>query len=160
MLLTRPLPWAIRAVMPDPSAVPVREPHERVRLEGFEDMQLPDGQWVGRVVVAWHPGSDFVGTAKGADSPEGQLRCAAEATTHALERATRNKVTLQVLAVRAIAGFGTVLVVVSFEVLDLVERLVGSCLIKEQPSRAAALAVLHATNRRLGTLVNDIVRGS
>ncbi len=73
---------------------------------------------------------------------------------------TRNKVALQVLAVKAIEGFDTVLVVVSFEALGVVERLVGSCLIKEQPSRAAAHAVLHATNRRLGTLVNDIVRGS
>ncbi len=145
---------------PNPTAVPAREPHDRVRLEAFEDMQLPDGQWVVRVVVAWHPGSDFVGTAKGADSPEGQLRCAAEATAHALERATGNKVALQVLTVTAIEAYDTVLVVVSFEALGLVEQLVGSCLIKEQSSRAAALAVLHAANRRLGTLVNDIVRGS
>ncbi len=158
MLLTRPLPRAIHVVIPNPTVVPVRERHERVRLEDLQDMQLPDGHWVGRVVVAWHPGSDFVGTAKGADSPEGQLRCAAEATAHALERATGNKVALQVLAVTAIEGFDTVLVVVSFEALDLVERLVGSCLIKEQPSRAAALAVLHATNRRLGAAVNDAAR--
>ncbi len=146
--------------MPNPTAVTVRKPHDRVRLEEFEVAQLPAGRCAGRVAVAWQPGSDFVGTAEGAGTPQGELRCAAEATARALERATRNKVALQVLAVRAIAGFDTVLVVVSFEAHDLEERLVGSCLIKEQPSRAAALAVLHATNRRLGTLVNDIVRGS
>ncbi len=146
--------------MPNPDAVPAREPHERVRLEEFQYMQLPDGQWLGRVVVAWHPGSDFVGTAKGTASPEGQLRCAAEATACAVARATGNKVALQVLGVTAIEAYDTVLVVVSFEALGLVEQLVGSCLIKEQSSRAACLAVLHAANRRLGMLVNDIVRGS
>ncbi len=100
MLLTRPLPWAIHAVMPDPTAVTVREPHDRVRLEEFEVAQLPAGRCAGRVAVAWQPGSDFVGTAEGAGTPQGELRCAAEATAHALERATRNKVALQVLAVR------------------------------------------------------------
>ena len=138
--------------MPDPTEVTVREPHKRIRLKGFEVTQQPDGGWVGRVGVAWHPGSDFVGTAERPDSPQAQLRCAAEATARALEGVTRNKVALQVLAVKAIEGFDTVLVVVSFEALDLAERLVGSCLIKERPSRAAALAVLHATNRLLGTV--------
>ncbi len=66
------------------------------------------------------------------------------------------------LAVKAIEGFelDTVLVVVSFEALGLVEQLVGSCLIKEQSSRAACLAVLHAANRRLGAAVPDIVKRS
>ena len=146
--------------MPNPTAETVRTPRERVRLERFEVTQQPDGRCAARVAVAWHPGSDFVGTAKRPDSPQAQLRCAAEATARALEGVTRNKVGLEVLAVTAFEGFDTVLVVVSFEALGVVERLVGSCLIKEQPSRAAALAVLHATNRRLGTLVNDIVRGS
>ncbi len=146
--------------MRDPTGVTVRELHKRVRLKGFEVTQQPDGRWVGRVGVVWHPGSDFVGTAERPDSPQAQLRCAAEATARALEGVTRNKVAVQVLAVKAIEGFDTVLVVVSLEALDLVERLVGSCLMKEQPSRAAARAVLHATNRRLGTPVNDIVRGS
>lgn len=147
--------------MPDPTAVTVRKPHDRVRLKGFEVTQQPDGRWLGRVGMVGHPGSDFVGTAERPDSPQAELRCAAEATARALEGVTRNKVALEVLAVTAIEGFDTVLVVVSFEALDRVERLVGSCLIKVQPpSRAAALAVLHATNRRLGTLVNDIAGGS
>ncbi len=146
--------------MTNPTAETGRTPRERVRLKGFEVTQQPDGRWVGRVGMVWHPGSDFVGTAERQDSPQAQLRCAAEATACALEGVTRNKVALQVLSVKAIEGFDTVLVVVSLEAHDLEERFVGSCLIKEQPSRAAARAVLHATNRRLGTLVNDIVRRS
>ncbi len=148
--------------MPNPTAETVRTPRERVRLEGFEVEQLPDRRCAVRVAVAWQPGSDFVGTAEGADSPQGRLQCAADATARALQRASQNKVQLRVLAIKAVEGFGldAVLVVVSFEALGLVERLVGSCLIKEQPSRAACLAVLHATNRRLSMLVNDIVRGS
>ncbi len=149
-------------MMPNPAAVPAREPHERVRLEGFEMEQLPGLRCAARVVVAWRPGSDFVGTAEGADSPQDRLRCAAEATARALQRAAQDKVRLRVLAVKAIEGFelDTVLVVVSFEALGLVEQLVGSCLIKEQSSRAACLAVLHAASRRLGAAVPDIVKRS
>ncbi len=148
--------------MPNPTAETVRTPRERVRLEGFEVEHLPDRRCAARVAVAWQPGSDFVGTAEGAGSPQGRLRCVAEATARALQRAAQNKVRLRVLAIKAVEGFGldAVLVVVSFEALGLVERLVGSCLIKEQPSRAACLAVLDATSRRLGAAVPDIVRGS
>ncbi len=148
--------------MPNPTAETVRTPRERVRLEGFEVTQQPDGRCAARVAVAWQPGSDFVGTAEGADSPQGRLRCAADATARALQRASGSKVVIRVLAIQAIEGVGldTVLVVVSFEALGLVEQLVGSCLIKEQSSRAACLAVLNATNRRLGAAVPDIVRKS
>ncbi len=147
--------------MPNPAAETVRPSRERVRLKAFEVEQLPDRHCAARVAVAWQPtrvalawqpGSDFVGTAEGADSPQGRLRCVAEATARALQRATQNKVQLRVLAIKAVEEFGldAVLVVVSFEALGLVEQLVGSCLIKEQSSRAACLAVLNAANRRLG----------
>ena len=148
--------------MPNPTAETVRTPRERVRLEGFEVEQLPDRGCAARVTVAWHAGSDFVGTAEGADSPQSRLRCVAEATARALQRAAQNNVRLRVLAIKAVEGFGldTVLAVVSFEALGLVEKLVGSCLIKEESSHAACLAVLNATNRRLGSALPDIVRRS
>ncbi len=146
----------------NPTAGTVREPNERVRLEGFEVERLPDRRCAVRVTVAWHPGSDFVGRAEGADSPQSRLRCVAEATARALQRASQDKVQLRVLAIKAVEGFGldSVLVVVSLEALGLVERLVGACLIKEQSSRAACLAILHAANHRLGSSVPDIVRES
>ena len=128
-----------------------RDPNERLRLKEFEITQLPDGRCMGRVVVAWHTGADIIGTAEGADSPQGQLRCAAEAAAHALEQATDDKVALQVLAVKAIEPFDTIIVVMSLEIADVVKRLVGSCLVKEQMALGAVLAVLNATNRLLST---------
>ena len=125
--------------------------HQRVRLKEFKITQLPDGRCTGRVIVAWHSGPDFIGTAKGTDSPQGQLRCAAEAAAHALEQATENKVALQLLAVKAIEPFDTIIVVISLEIADVVKRFVGSCLVREQIALGAVLAVLSATNRLLGT---------
>ena len=125
--------------------------NERVRLKEFEITQLPDGQCNARVVVAWRSGPDFFGTAEGTDSPQGQLRCAAEAAAHALEQATDKEVALDVLAVKAIEPFDTIIVVISLEIADVVKRLVGSCLVKEQMALGAVLAVMSATNRILGT---------
>ncbi|MCH7489892.1 MAG: hypothetical protein IID05_04275 [Gemmatimonadetes bacterium] len=135
-----------------------RDPNERVRLKEFEITQLPDGQCTGRVVVAWHSGANFIGTAEGTDSPQGRLRCAAEAAAHALEQATDSEVVLQVLAVKAIEPFDTIIVIISLEIADVVKRLVGSCLVKEQMALGAVLAVLSATNRLLGTASRLLAR--
>ncbi len=129
--------------------------HTRIKLEEFEVTRLPGGRCLGRVTVGWHHGDGFVGTAEAADSPQGQIRCAAEAAALAIERATRNKVALQVLAVKEVDGSGTVLVVVSFAVEDVMTRLVGACLAVKRPSRGAVLAVLNATNRVLSSVVSE-----
>ena len=127
------------------------ELHDRVRFEDLELKQLPEARCVGRVVLAWPDGEDLVGTAECVDTPPGRLRCAAEATARALELAVDDKVALEVLAVKAIETFDTVIVIVSLasRIEDRAQRVVGSCLIKEQPTRGAALAVLSATNRAL-----------
>jgi hypothetical protein len=123
----------------------------RIRFEDFALQQLPDSRCSARVVLAWQPGEEFVGTAEGEDSPQGQLRLAAEATARALEAATHGEVGLTVISVKALDTLETVLVVVSLSSLveHRSERLVGSCLIKNRPARGAALAVLNATNRLL-----------
>jgi hypothetical protein len=125
----------------------------RIRFKDFVLQQLSDTQCSVRVVLAWHAGEEFVGTAEGEDSPHGQLRSAAEAAARALEAATHGQVELTILAVKALTTLETVLVVVSLSsrVDQRSERLVGSCLIKEQPARGAVLAVLDATNRLLST---------
>ena len=94
----------------------VRDFHKRIKLEEFEVTPLPSGRCLGRVTVGGHHGNDFVGTAEAPDSPHGQIRCAAKATALALERATRNKIALQVLADKEVEESETVLVVVSFTV--------------------------------------------
>ena len=124
----------------------------RIRFEDFEFQQLPENRCSARVVLAWHPGDEYVGTAEGEDSPQGRLRSAAEAAAHALEAAANGQVGLTVLTVKAKAideTFETVLVIVSLSdrVDHRSEHLVGSCLIKESAARGAVLAVLSATNR-------------
>ena len=127
----------------------------RIRLEDFVLQPLPENRCSARVVLAWHPGDEYVGTAEGENSPQGRLRSAAEAAAHALEAAANGQVGLTVLTVKAKAideTFETVLVIVSLSdrVDHRSEHLVGSCLIKESAARGAALAVLSATNRLLG----------
>ena len=127
----------------------------RIRLEDFVFQPLPENRCSARVVLAWHPGDEYVGTAEGENSPQGRLRSAAEAAAHALEAAANGQVGLTVLTVKAKAideTFETVLVIVSLSdrVDHRSEHLVGSCLIKESAARGAALAVLSATNRLLG----------
>jgi hypothetical protein len=125
--------------------------HTRIQLEKIELSQPSVTRFAARVVLAWPSGKDFVGAAEGDDSPQGHLRCAAEATAQALELSTHRKMDLVVLANRAIKELDTVLAVVelSSRVPSLKERLVGSCLMKSYPCRGAALAVLSATNRLL-----------
>ncbi len=132
--------------------------HSRLKLEIFEIAPSKAGQCQSRVQLGWGDGDSFTGRAEGPDTPQGQLRCAAEATSRALVVAADERIALEVLAVKAIEGFDTVIVVVSLSsrVEDRTERLVGSCLIKGDPARGAVLAVLSATNRLLGrVLVGD-----
>ena len=167
--------WSIRHSMPpcsggletatDPGGIymdSIIDYHRRLRLGGFELVPTSAGQCRAKVVLGWEEDGDFVGVAEGADSPSGQLRSAAEATARALETAAKEKVGLKVLAVKAIEGFDTIIVLVSLgsRVQDQTERLVGSCLIKGQPARGAVLAVLSATNRLLGKVLAEMRSGT
>ncbi len=132
-----------------------RSLERRVRLTDFRVDVANERACEAKVVVQWPDGPFFTGNAQGDGTPRGQLRCAAEATALALVQASKGKVALEVLAVKAVEGFDTVIVVVSLasQMGDLSERLVGSCLIKGQAPRGAVLAVLSATNRLFGHVV-------
>lgn len=139
----------------------VSEFHDRVRLEECEVKQLPGGGVEGHVTLVWNPDHRFVGTVEGEDSPEGRMRCAADATAMALDRATayalarepgsQKKVGFEVIDVHAAHEHDVMLVLVSITVGDVVTRVTGSCLSEDQPTRAAVLAVLRATNRFVST---------
>ena len=138
------------------------ELHKRISLEKFEVWQQPDARWAARVALAWRPGGKAsVGTAEGDESSHGQVRCAAEATARALELSVDGTMAITVLAVKVIDGFDTVLTVVSLtsRVDALAERVAGACMINGELARAAVLAVLSATNRLLGKMV-QVVRGT
>ena len=75
------------------------------------------------------------------------------ATAYALARepGSQKKVGFEVIDVHAAHEHDVMLVLVSITVGDVVTRVTGSCLSEDQPTRAAVLAVLRATNRFVST---------
>ena len=126
----------------------------RIKFRDFELQELSNTQCAARVVLARRPGEEYLGQAEGENSPQGQLRSAAEATARALEAATHGHVGLTVLTVKALKKWETILVIVSLSghVDQRSERSVGSVLTKERPARAAALASRPSRSRRASSL--------
>ena len=129
----------------------------RIKLEKFELDQQTDSRCTSNVVLEWNPGEAYVGTASAENSLRGHLRCGAEAAAQALELASGGTVDLDILAIKAIEGFDTVLVIVALRSgpAKINERISGSCLIKGAVPRSAAMAVLDATNRLYGHAIQN-----
>lgn len=128
---------------------------DRIGFKEFTLEELPSRRCGALVVLAWPDGDGFMGTAQGEDTETGRLKCAADATARALEQAVNDEIVLDVLGVRTIteSGTGVTLAVLSCRLLGEAQQLVGSCIIRDQPSRSAVLAVLKATNRLLGNVI-------
>jgi len=124
----------------------------RIKLDKFDLEYTAADECTGKVVLEWSPDDAHVGTATADQSLRGHLRCGAEAAAEALELASGGRVDLEVLAVTAMEGFDTVLVIVALksDAAEINERLSGSCMIKGHPPKSAAMAVLDATNRLYG----------
>ena len=137
--------------------MPLNSEDQRIRFEEFDLQVESGGRCSAKVVLAWNDDDEFVGTADGLDSQTGQLRCAANATSRALEKAFGEGLSLSVLGVKAIKAFDAVLVVVSLTSHSggQDQRLVGSCMIDGALARGAALAVLSATNRLLANAISS-----
>jgi hypothetical protein len=125
----------------------------RVKFEDLDLETLPSGRCRSTVTLAWDDDNKFQGTAEGVSSEVGVLRCAAEATSRALEAAVDSRVQLELLGITTIKAFDTVVVVVSLasRFSDHTQRVVGSSVIDGNPAGAAVRAVLSATNRLLGS---------
>lgn len=128
---------------------------DRLRFQVFAFDRLPDGSCRARVQLSWIDGREFVGESEGVTSQAGELRCSAQAAVQALQRAVHDGVQLELLGVKAVRAFDATVVIVSLSVLSEGNawRMVGSYLTETDPPRAAALAVLNATNRVLGNYV-------
>lgn len=127
---------------------------ERLRFSEFDFDTLPDGRCQARVGL--HLGTEvlFEGKSEGLGSPTGELRCAAEAAVEALQQAVEGEVGLELLGVKSVRAFDSVVIIVSLACSKEESfRVVGSCLSEGHHPRGAALAVLNATNRTLGNLV-------
>jgi hypothetical protein len=128
---------------------------ERLRFVDFELRRLQNGRCRARVVLAWRPEEQFIGSAEELGSQAGELRCAAQASLGAIERAIASEVNFELLGVKAVRAFDATVVIVSLTSRDQAaraSRLVGSCITDDLSARGAALAVLNATNRVLGNI--------
>jgi hypothetical protein len=95
-----------------------------------------------------------VGSAEGLASEAGEMRCSAEATLRAIEQSAAGAITFELLGVKAVRAFDTIVLIVSVVSNESgkTHRLVGSFLADEEHARGAALAVLSATNRVMGNI--------
>jgi hypothetical protein len=126
--------------------------HPRLRFAEFRLERLPSGRCSALVVLTGPGGARYEGGAEGLSSQAGVLRCAAQACAGALTQSVQGTMSFECLGVKAIRAFDATVVIVSLATRGegVPMRVVGSVLTEEDPTRAAALAVLNATNRLLG----------
>src|SRR3954466_5979693 len=125
---------------------------ERLRFAEFTLDRLPNGRCRARVGLTWRDSEQFTGEGEGLASQAGELRCSAQACVIALGQAVQGGLTFELLGVKAVRAFDATVVIVSLAVHGEGngQRVVGSYLTDNDTPRAAALAVLNATNRILG----------
>ena len=127
---------------------------ERLRFAEFVLDRLPNGRCRAKVGLTWRDSEAFCGASEGLASQAGELRCAAQACVEALGQAVaQSGMVFELLGVKAVRAFDATVVIVSLATTggeESDQRVVGSVLTETDPARAAALAVLNATNRILG----------
>ncbi len=125
----------------------------RLKFLNLEVQAPDDGAHTARVVLGMGPGESFTGIADCTEPDDDHLRCAALATIDALHHAMRpSDGRFDLIGVHAVKAFDAIVVIVALLVgrEQSPRRLVGSYLAEDDPTRAAAIAVLNATNRFLG----------
>jgi hypothetical protein len=130
---------------------PLNPLSERLRFAEFVLDRLPNGRCRAKVGLTWKDSEAFTGESEGLCSQAGELRCAAQACVNALRQAVQGETAFELLGVKAVRAFDATVVIVSLATTaEGDQRVVGSVLTEDDPGRAAALAVLNATNRILG----------
>ena len=128
---------------------------QRVKFSEFRFERFPNSRCRAEVVLQSPAGREFTGVAEGVGEGPAELRAVARATVDALEGAINAPGVFEVLGIKAIKAFDTLVLLVAMSARreDETQRLVGSYLAAEEPERGAALAVLNATNRYLGNTI-------
>jgi hypothetical protein len=104
-------------------------------------------------------GVHHIGEAGAEASPAGELRASAMATVHALEQVVGERALFSLIGIKEIHVFDHDVVAVLLYSPKLPDRrLIGLSIIIEDRQRSAALAVLNATNRAVGTLSGAVDR--
>lgn len=130
----------------------IQRPPRQLRFVGAQIDQLSEGRCRARVELADSAQGAYAGTVEGLCWDEDRVRSAAEATATALTQMLGfDTGALRVQGVEITEAFGHRLVMVALDARHGQENrsLMGFCVIDEDPIRAAALAVLNATNRFL-----------
>lgn len=129
------------------------EQRRRVRFVAARMTTPRSGRAAAEVELEWG-GQGHAERAEGEASPPLELRLAATATLKALEGILRDRVRFSLLGIKSFRVFDTDVVVVLMRT-DHGSPLVGASLASGDPYRAAALAVLNATNRVLGNYLSN-----
>jgi hypothetical protein len=127
---------------------------ERLRFLDFAFRKEANGHCRAEVTLGLGALDRWVGVSEGLASDAGEMRCAAEATLRAIEKASGDAITFELLGVKAVRAFDTIVLIVSVALRESGEsrRLVGSFLAEQDHTRGAALAILNATNRVMGNI--------
>ncbi len=126
---------------------------ERLIFSDFKFDHFPDARCRAEVELTRRSGAHVVGTRVGKGTEIVALRCAAQATMDAIQKVVGPERSFELLGVKSVNAFDTVVVIVCVGVTDPQghRRLVGTFVADQGPERAAAVAVLNATNRYLSS---------
>lgn len=129
---------------------------ERLRFSEFFFRRTPDGRCSAEVELEWVEGAKVRGKSAGQSSATVDLRVAAEAALRAIEIFSDHALQFEILGVKAIRAFDASVIIVSIVVKrgEGPRKLLGACLVEDDPVRGAAVAVLNATNRVLGNFIS------
>jgi hypothetical protein len=122
----------------------------RVRFDGIERREERDNHV--RIIVAleWN-GETYRGEATGERGGPIETRTAAAASLAAINKTLEAPLGLRLIGVKQVRAFDAEMMVVSLFRQEQQQKLVGIVVTGEDPRRAAALAVLNALNRALGS---------
>jgi hypothetical protein len=131
----------------------IARPQRYVRFVRADVEPLTPDECRARVELQLPEWSSFVGFSGAVCSAPDTLRAAAEASLKALSQALGADEGIAVTGVEymEIFGKGMVLVQISIPQDGDLRSVIGVCLAGDNPTRAAALAVLNAANRSLGS---------
>lgn len=138
----------------DSATAPIQGQRSRLRFTDFIFRRASDGRCTAEVELEWTEGLRVRGSAAGQSSPTVDLRVAAEAALRAIEAFSEGAMAFDLIGTKAVRAFDANVVIVSVENRrEGPRRLLGACLVEDDPCRGAVVAILSATNRVLGNFI-------
>lgn len=130
------------------------EQRRRVRFVAARMEPPRIGRAQARVELEW-AGQVHVGELEGESGPAPEMRLTALATLAALDHVLDGRVRFQLVGIKPMRAFDADVVVALLKSDVEGKSLIGAALEAEDPHRAAAVAVLNATNRVLGNYLSN-----